>query len=425
MANVAPDTSDYLAYEVNKCVIYFKDREQEIQSGEIHSFSIGCNYDGTEFFPEFSISMTLDRKTFFDIMKEKDNLTMLLRVDYYIVVPLGPDHEEKGRKRTWFNERFVVFMDDNHFDMMLDQNKAMIEEYGHMGDPKKDIAQHKEYNLEFFIYKERDINTAYYVSNKVYTDTDKTSLVAHLLSRSGAKNVLMSPLANNGLKEAMTLPITTIANLKYLDAQYGLHSHGTIIFFDLDFTYILNKKIGAATAWRKGEITKVSFIVRKDTDELSFMGGSKQDDEKKIGFINISPENISYKSYSSMDNLIYGGQVKLIDTYKPGTQNVTTAGRVRKPQLKYVHNKYRNDQMSHHMQQKLNDRGIVPTINISDANIYWFRPNKNFTITYANPELHKLVGGSYKILNIFMNFTNFGSYFRNESTMQFSKALRN
>lgn len=424
MATMAPENSDYFAYEINNCTLYFSKREQEIESGEIHSFSIGCNYDGSEFFPEFSISMTVDRKTFFDIMKEKDDLTMLLRVDMFTVVPTGPDQEERGRKRTWFNEKFVVFMDDNHIDMMLEQNKAMIEEFGTFGDPKKDISQHKEYTIDLFLYKERDINTAYYVSNSVYTGTNTTDLVTHLLSKSGAKDVLMSPLNNKQLKEAVTLPITTLANLQYLDAQYGLHKQGTLIFFDLDYTYIIEKKLGKATAWRKSEITKISLIVRKDTDDLSFMGGSKQDNDNDVVFINVSPENISYKSYSSMDNLIYGGNVKIIDTYTRSVESVTTQGSIRKAQTKYVHNKNRNSVIDTQTKQKLNDRGLVPTVKISDSSIFWFRPNKNFTMTYANPDLHKLLGGNYRILNLFMKFTNFGSYFRNESTMQFSKQMK-
>lgn len=418
-----PEVSDYLAYEVDTCILYFKDRQQEIQSGEIHSFSIGCNYNGEEFFPEFSINLMIDRKTFFDIMKEKDDLTMLLKVSYYTVTPKNNETTEKGRKRVWFNDRFVIYMDDKHFDTLLEQNEEMMKEFKVSNNPDSDIPQHKEYNLSFFLYKEDDINVAYYVSNKVYTNTDKTTLVSHLLTKSHAKNVLMSPISNSNIQEAMTLPITTIANLRYLDAQYGLHSHGTLIFFDLDLLYILNKKVGC-TAWRKGENTNIVFTIRNDTDEKSFMGGSRLNPDDGVVYVNLSPENLSYQSYSSMDNLIYGGQVKLIDTDNNSVDVVNTKAPIRKIQTKFMHNKYgKSELLQQHLQQRLSDRGMVATISISDANINWFRPNKDFSFTFMNPKLESVLGGKYKMLNIFMKFSHTGEYFRNETTMQYAKAF--
>ncbi len=422
--NTIPETSDYLAYEIDTCILYFKDRQQEIQSGEIRTFSIGCNYNGDEFFPEFSMSLMLDRKTFFDVMREKDSLTMLLKVSYYTVTQTSNDEMfEKGRKRVWFNDRFVIYMDDKHFDTLLEQNEEMLKEFKVSENEDSDIPEHKEYNLDFFLYKENDINVAYYISNKIYSSTDKTTLVSHLLTKSHAKNVLMSPIANSSLTEAMTLPITTIANLRYLDAQYGLHSHGTLIFFDLDLTYILNKKVGC-TAWRKGEATNVVFVVRNDTDDRAFMGGSKLNPDDGVVYINIPPGNISYQSFSSMDNLIYGGQTKLVDTDNNEVSIVTTKAPTRKVQAKFLHNKYgKSDILNQHVQQSMNDKGLVATISIADGNIHWYRPNKDFTFTFANPKLETILGGKYKIMNKFMKFTNNGDFFRNDTTMQYSKAF--
>lgn len=422
MATVAPEISDYLAYEIKTAILYFKDREQPIQSGEISSFSVGCNYDGHEFFPEFSISLTVDRKTFFDIMREKDTLTMLLRVDYYTVEPLGPDREVKGRALTWFNEKFVMYMDDKHYDTLLEQNKAMQDEYRRMGDDDYDIPEHKEYNLQFFIYKEESINTAYSVVNEVWGPSNRASVVAHLLNQSKAKNVLMSPPAPGEINQATAMPMTLIANLRYLEAQYGIHTHGTLLFFDLDYLYILNKKPGC-TAWRKGEYTKISFIVRKDTDEKSFMGGSKLISDEGVVYINVPPENISYKSYSAMDNIIYGGEIQMVAPRGNGKGTIRPNMPMRKAQTKYFVNKNQNPHVSMRIKQQMQDRGMVATMTIADANIHWFRPNKDFSFTFMNQELQSVIGGPYKILNIFMKFTNFGGYFRNESTMQYTKSV--
>lgn len=417
------DQSDQLVYAVKECILYFKDRQQKVETGDIHAFGIGCNYSGEEVFPEFTISLGLDRKTFFNVMSEKDTVTMLLKVVYFVNNPSSGEEADKGRERVWFNEKFVIYMDDQHFDIMLNQESEMKKEFQRTGDDKSDIPQHKEYNLDLFLYKEADIDTAYSVTNKVIKTADKNTLVTYLLNQSKAKKVLMSPLVHNvNVHEIILPPITMVNSLKYLVSQYGLHSHGTLIFFDLDYLFILNKKMGC-TAWQKGELTKTVFVIREDTDEHSFMGGTRLNAVDKIAYINVSPENITYHSYSSLDSLIYGDRVNSIDAYGATTTVLTSKGKSRKIHDRYLHNKYRNKVVNAGIQQELNDRGLVASINIVDGNINWFRPNKEFRFVFKKTALEKILGGRYKLLSLYMKFTNYGEYFRNETSINFSKEI--
>lgn len=417
------EISDQLVYEVKDCILYFKDRQQKVEVGDIHSFGIGCNYNGDEVFPSFSISLGLDRKTFFNVMSEKDTVTMLLKVVYYVNNPTNGEEADKGRERVWFNEKFVIYMDEQHFDIMVNQNDEMQKEFQRTGDDDTDIPQHKEYSLDLFLYKERDVDTAYSVNNKVIKAADKNTIVTYLLNQSKAKNVLMSPLIHNvNVFEIILPPITMISSMKYLVSQYGLHSHGTLVFFDLDYLYILNKKMGC-TAWVKDEYTKVVFVIREDTDEKAFMGGTRLNATDKIVYINVSPENITYHSYGSLDSLLYGDRVNSIDAYGAVTTTLTSKGNSRKKHDRYLHNKYRNKVFNAGIQQELNDRGLVATINIVDGNINWFRPNKDFRFVFNKTSLEKMLGGRYKLLNLYMKFTNYGKYFRNETSMNFSKEI--
>lgn len=422
MTKSIPDVSDYLVYQVKTCEMNFEKRTQPIESEEIRSFSYGCDFNGRNLFPDFAMTILVDRKTFFDIMKERDSMSMNLKVTFKVIRPQEQDKGDKDRDRIWINDKFIAYIDDHQYELMVEESKNADEVYRYgEEEKKKDVSEHKEYMVTLNLYREKDINTAYHISNKVYTSTDKQTLVTHLLNQAGASNVLMSPFQNGNVTEAFTLPITLVSNLKYLATQYGLHSHGTFIFFDYDITYILNKKPGC-TAWRPGENKKVVFVVRKDTDGLAFMAGSRTH-EDTVGYINVDPHNMAVKSYSSIDSIISGGQIKVIDHWNNNTGTIDTAAKSRKKHQRYLHNKYRNKLKDAEMKQDMNDRGIEITLKTYDSNLHWFRPNKEFVFTFANGDLEKSLGGQYRLLSLFTIATNYGEYFRPESTVRLSKAL--
>ena len=77
-----------------------------------------------------------------------------------------------------------------------------------------------------------------------------TSIVAFICKKVGISNILMSPLSNRkSYTEFKITPINAIDQLKNLIVNYKLHDKGTVMFFDLDRTYILSKEI-KCTAWR-------------------------------------------------------------------------------------------------------------------------------------------------------------------------------
>ena len=417
-----PEVSDYLIYQVKTCILNFKDRTQEVKSEEIRSFGYGCDFNGEAYFPDFTITMVVDRKTYFNIMEERDSMTMNLHITFKVQKPQKQDIGDKDRDRTWANDKFITYVDDHQYELMLKELEAADSVYRYQedkSDKKADVAEHKEYTITLNLFREADINTAYHISNEIYTATDKQTLVTHLLNQAGAKNVLMSPFVNSSVKEAITLPITLMANLKYLATQYGLHSHGTMLFFDFDTTYILNKKYGC-TAWRPGEYKKIVFVIRDDTHEKHFMGGSRLH-EDLIGYINLDSHNIGILSYSDIDSVTRGGNMKIIDHWNNETKTITSSTKARKKHDRYIHNKYRNTLKEAELQQDMDNRGLVIRLKTYESNIHWLRPNKEFVFNFMNTQLEKALGGQYRILNLYVILTNQGEFFRPESSANFAK----
>lgn len=411
-----PSVSDYLAYEIDECKLYLDGKEHKILPEEVDEFSIGCDYGGDHVFPIFTMNIKLDRITFFSLMKNKDTAKMNLKIIYYVYTPQEGEEDDKTRRRVWFNEKFLIKMDDKQFDLMPNQNEELDSISRTFEEKGKDIAPNKEYAVEVYLYNETDLNSAYTVTNRVYSSGDLNTIVAHQLTQAGIKNVLMSPLENKSLTEVLTMPYTLIYNLKFLDSMYGLHSHGTLIFFDIDIKYILNKKPDL-TAWRGGENVDVIFVVREDDDDRSFMGGSRLHEDAK-GYINVDPTNIGFSSMSDIDNYLHGGKIKSTYTKDLSKKEATTTASTNKLLTKFFHDKYNNPLAHRSKIQEMDDNNLIVTFNLSDTNIHWLRPNKRFTVSYQNPELNRVLGGRAKMLSCFMKFIKQEHYFRNETTVE-------
>lgn len=415
------EISDYLVYTIEECMIFFKDRNQRVNREEVLEFSVGCDFGGDFFYPEFNIAIKVDRNTFFSLMAEKDSLTMNLKIGYSVFTPQTGEEGDKGKTRIWFNEKFVVRMDAKQYDILLDRKQTIQEEYRAGEEKNQDVSVNKEYIIDLYLFKERDLNAGYSVINKVYTNTDLNTVVTHQLSQAGASSVLMSPLENRTLSEILTMPYTLIYNLVYLSSQYGLHSHGTLIFFDLDTTYILNKKPGR-TAWREGEYTEIIMVIRDDDDTRSFMAGSRLNPDDSKVYINVDPSGIEVNSFSTIDDLIRGGEIIGVDTGRNIVSSVKSPG-IKKHHPRYLHNKYSNSIAMKEVEQSMRDRDLIVSVSIQDGNIHWFRPNKDFRFNFLKPELNKILGGRYKLTNTFMKFTNHGDHFRNQTSLIYSKEV--
>lgn len=419
-----PVTSDYIVYEIAECKLYVGGKEHTILSEEVESMSYYRDYTGESVFPLLSMTVLLDRYSFFDLMKNKESAVMNLKLNYY---ELDPDNNTKksGKKTyTWFNEKFVIKTDEKHFDLMpITKNEEDKLERSYE-DKEKGVYANKNYPIELFLYVEKDLNAAYTVTNRVYSNADLNTIVAHQLTCAGMEKVVMSPLVNKTVTEAISMPYTLIYNLRYLEAMYGLHSHGTLLFFDIDYKYILNR-VNALTVWTKddpgAEYTKIMMVIRKDDDMDMFMGGSERHDDKKV-YINVDPANITFSSMGDVDNYIYGGESISVDskTFKRNSSKISSPD-IKKVHKKFLHSKYNNPLSHASRAQGLNDNNLIAIVTVIDSNLIWFRPYRKFTFLFENPELQKILGGDSKIVSCNVTFIKEqGTFFRTRSELVFA-----
>lgn len=418
-----PDKSDYIVYEITECILLMNGKQHKIQPEEVDGFAYGRDFRGRNIFPMFIMDVQLDRLTFFELMKNKESAKVNLKIEYYKVDPNTNEKEEGKKRYVWFNEKFVVKMDDKQFDLSPRSNSiedGINRTYEEKG---KDIQKNKEYGIELYLYIENDLNAAYKVTNRVYSGGDLNTIVTHQLTESGIRKVVMSPLDNKSLTEVVAMPYTMIYNLMYLDAMYGLHSHGTLFFFDLDFKYILNKK-NDLTVWTVEdpgrEYTQVVFTIRDDDSTRAFMGGSMMEKDKK-SYVNVHPDRIKFTSFSDIDDYIHGGEVISVHTKSLAKNSAKMNAASDSVHKKFFHDKYGNPLSHMSRVQDIDDGHLIISMGIQDANIIWFRPYRKFTFFYENPELQRILGGDAKIVSCFVKFTKQGgNYFRNDTTVQFA-----
>lgn len=192
---------------------------------------------------------------------------------------------------------------------------------------------------------------------------------------------------------------------------YGLHSAGTILFFDYDKVYVIDKKLGA-TAWVNNEVTSVYLTSFPSTSDQSIMkSGFFENRVEKYWVINIVGNSISIENDAMYADQLVGGNILAIDSntgeISQLKSNITISksspsngGTVNRVVIQDTGSNNTLQSAKTEIEQSQNTLNVV----VENINIKALAPNKDFIFTTDNTKYQSYTG-HYRIRNMSAIFT--------------------
>lgn len=349
-------------------------------------------------FPIFKLNIATNNDLYYKVNQNKTNTKIKLRIQKYAV------HEDGSysAKSDWINNTFVLIDDDTDVNRSKD-NQRSVKRFN-VDNGLNDF----ENSLELYLYREDVINGVKGHCREAICDVASvTDIVGYVLGESGlTRNVLMSPLENNGAYKDIHIPPISIHRLvMHFDAYYGFYRSGSIVFFGIERSYILNFK-GGCTALAPGELPDVCFLVPKENSaELHLSGVVDKNDLKN--YIVLPYGKVAFTKTSITDNVTTGAGAMINhpssgasssargNTVNVGSGNsdIITAGSD-------------NPWLASAFAAQATSKADVMTCTITDFDVSVLTPNKRYSVIFEDTAETKKHKGAYLLASSTIEFIN-------------------
>lgn len=371
----------------------------------IGNITIMKPYD-SHIFPLFHVSIQIPQFVYREMQKNSDKLTATILWEYAYKSQL--DSDAKLAFKTYFSGNLHILMDDESPDIMRDYKTDYEYEDG---GKKEGTGLNDAVLVSFLLFNKNAYDGSMKFVNTILSGATLTDAIVYTLNRGGINKVLMSPASGNKQipKECVIKPAIVSDELQYLIDTYHLHKTGTVIFFDIDKGYIIEKS-PKCSAFVTNE-NKVTYLVSmgnmNNTNNLYH--GCYIDNIEKYNLCNIPAgcmeiENVSLSNEHSM-----GNNLLVVDTASGKVTNasggVNTIGGTTGV-LSIDSGNVNTTELA----ARMNEMKNVIHLRTEGTHIEFLNPNKEFIISMDNTKYAKY-NGSYRITNLEVSFRRDGNLF--------------
>ncbi|MCM1221210.1 MAG: hypothetical protein NC548_42700 [Lachnospiraceae bacterium] len=299
-------------YRIASCVLMLEDEKVILDHSNILNFEYLCDYE-VNIRSILKLTVRLDVRRKLWLLKNKRDIICKFEL---AKIGIDPDLEEyvTDEEPVWNLEFGIYFNDEdeaidtNALEERLKSNENEHPEIDYLEDENYFESQNM---LDIFMFNQALLNASTKTYNEIYTADILQQAIGRLLTQTKHKNVLMSPIENGDTYKELLVPaMPAYKGLIYLDQYYGMYKKGALIFYDLEWLYIINPN-GKVTAKREDEWTETTFLVSKIENAVPGNGMTRIPDEK-IFYVNLSEMDINPQKFSMTANATLGSEAKIV-----------------------------------------------------------------------------------------------------------------
>jgi len=349
----------YVTYFMEKFVISAGGKELDIPRIQIATFQVSKQYE-IEIYPFYYVVVNVPLWLYDEMINNKDSISVTMDLKYF----LSDDPEKAMQGQGVFLSEYkgkykacIPYTSQVTDPTSEDQYKQLEKSADSVN---KGYAFNEYILVEMALYNESYYNASFKKMTGCNIASNGTDIMTYILNKGNLNNIL-AVKADGGMglihdQETITQNLLTQAD------RYGLHSEGSIIFFDLDCGYILPKR-QKCEAWRDDEHKAVYIYSGGELSEtLSRFSGIHIDGEKK--FTVLAVEKHAIKTEKVDDTPVFKEQA--------------------------VGNEF-------------------VTFSTSNALFNILTPNKEFIVSIDTPKA-KDINGKYRLYSVECNMTPRGEY---------------
>ena len=397
----------YYKYILSKVEILIPDMETiTVQSNSIAGIMMEKDFDN-DIHPIIELKIALHPLDIYTIIEHKNDVRFNLRLDKYVYTSESSD--SFIFKELSFNEIFAIYIDENTVQL----DKKLYAETQATRQTGTDVVDTSKV-YSFFLFKEKDIDSARSMNNNIIKSCTITDALAYLFSTANVNTVLMTPLDNQDVyNDVILFPVTLKDNIKALDETYGLYRYGYLLFFDINRTYLIDKR-GENTAYGRNEYTNVHIYVYNAGNTDGMRGGFEKDDVNRTYNINILTTSIVMRTSTTIMNETSGTELIMVDSVNDSVEtvspNIQHRGRTKSvvvDKLTLAHSANKFTELEAH--ERIKETESVFEVSFVGVDIDVLTPNKRFTFIFEDTMNQNKVGGVYRLIKTNMILAPKGS----------------
>lgn len=378
-------------------IIPNSDDSYVIPTERLTGLSIEENYE-EYFFPLLKVTLVLDSDLYYDILKHKNDCQLYFRIDKYY----NEEAEEPSLCKNCIDDVFDLILDENTEDMLrsLKEDENSSDYTSRVASTSEDGLEGKNNNgVDFYLFKSSVEGTKKNV-NKVLTKANVADAVAYLASVANLKNVVMAQPDNTTIYDELLIPpLSVLKALSFIDTYYGLYKKGSIIWFGLDYTYIIPYS-GYCKAYVNNEKKITNIIIPKstNTDHVSSLGTLVKKNDKKSNYIVADYSTLNINNESISNDYINANDIQVVDSYDEDSSTSESSAKSKKTNfIKIFENKTENPFIKTMYTAQTKAKSDVITVRLRDYDIAAISPNKRFNVIFEDSNYIKKYSGVYII----------------------------
>lgn len=394
LINQKTDTSYICKYQVPSLVFMLGSESVVMEPTNILSIEKVDDYEfNLRSILKVSISIDIRKKLW--LIKNKNDIVCKFEFDVFGLSSNGEN--ELVDPINIFNAKFGIYFNDNDDSTDTDTLETSIDNYSGEEISTTNVSEDGYFSsenvLDVYLFDKDLTNASNKTYNKVYTKATVQQMIAQLLSETGHKRVLMSPIENNEVYYEKLVPANkAYKGLIWIDEWYGLYAKGSIIYYDTDILYIINPN-GECTAKQEEEWEETTFLVTSRGNSIPGNGMVRKPEEKRF-YINVPEENVNSRKLSTDMNTKYGSAAKIIIA-KSTTIDTVEADQSymnqRNETITYV-TKSKGKYTASMTQARMEENEVILYINAGSVDIRAFTPNKIYKIIFEETSKQEKYG---------------------------------
>lgn len=396
MATQLNERKSYLCkYKVENLVLIFGEKYLQMDPSNILSIEYLNDYE-INIRSILKVSLRMDIRKKLWILKNKNTITAKFEL-VCLHMDLDTDSFIHSPKTIW-NETFGVYFneEDDSIDINVLEERLKLNEGNNFNmDQLTEENYFESQNiLDIYLFNQKLLNASNRVFNSVFTKDIVQPMVGRILTSSKHKHVLMSKIENNKNYEEVLIPaLPAYKALIYLDQYYGLYKTGAIIFYDVDYLYILNSN-GKCTVKRKNEYPDTTILVKSIDHSSPGNGMIKPNPNEKVHYVSISDMDINTEKVSMSKNAKYGSEAKIVitDDITIDLAEADQSYMDQRNQHIIYSRKDDNRFRSSIIKARMEENEIIFYISGDNFDISAFTPNKTFHVVFEEASKQKRFG---------------------------------
>lgn len=400
--------------------------EIDIHYSRLIKIDLEENYE-ENFFPLFKLTLSLDNDTYYKLIQNKNKCQFFVRINKAYV---NDDEGELSIEKAYINDTYDVILDENTGDMQssLKKEANILDFTSIRKDTKNDLTASSDNMVSLYLFKSTIAGTKSNV-NKVFANINVTDAIAYLMTVAKIDNVLMGQPDNNTVyPEFLLPPQSVLKSLQFIDTYYGIYRDGTMMYFGLDYTYIIPYN-GKCVAYYSGEILDTTIVIPESfgSDYSEKLGSYSKISESSKNYIIGDYKTLNINNNSITNDFINANSIDVIDSYDAEDneeEDSEAESKMEENFTKIYTNNTENQFIANMYVAQTNAQSDVVTVRLLDYDISALSPNKRIKLVFEDTEYTSRYNGEYILAGINSEFSSSGAEMQIASTVVLRRVVK-